>query len=190
MDAILCFSCGVAGFLFSEGAPLSEAWITFLEFAVIVMGRVASFIAGQKEQSRWIRVCWLPSRKDLVGGRSVIVDFPGSLSTVSFSSSSSSFSEQSIRVYRNRQCSSFVFNYQFLASSLFFLLVSFTSTVHSQDCQYPQKNASRGRPTTERYRECFLFCNITSIAPHLYHRARLTLVPEYISYDTLFTFRS
>ena len=97
MDAILCFSCGVAGFLFSEGAPLSEAWITFLEFAVIVMGRVASFIAGQKEQSRWIRVCWLPSRKDLVGGRSVIVDFPGPLSTVSFSSSSSSFCEQSIR---------------------------------------------------------------------------------------------
>jgi len=27
---------------------LSEAWIAFLEFVVIVMGRVASFIAGQK----------------------------------------------------------------------------------------------------------------------------------------------
>jgi len=112
------------------------------------MGRVASFIAGQKEQSRWIRVCWLASRKDLVGRRSVIVDFLVRLSTVSFSSSSSSFCELSIGVYRNRQCSSFVFNYQFLVSSLFFLLVNFTSTVHSQDCQYPQKNASRGRATT------------------------------------------
>ena len=30
------------------GTVLSEAWIPFLEFVVIVMGRVASFIAGQK----------------------------------------------------------------------------------------------------------------------------------------------
>jgi len=31
-----------------DSTVLSEAWIAFLEFAVIVMGRVASFIAGQK----------------------------------------------------------------------------------------------------------------------------------------------
>jgi len=32
----------------STSTALSEAWIAFLEFVVIVMGRVASFIAGQK----------------------------------------------------------------------------------------------------------------------------------------------
>jgi len=49
-----------------------------------------------------------------VGGRSLIVDFPVPLSTVSFSSSSSSFCELSIGVYRNHQCLFFLFNYQFL----------------------------------------------------------------------------
>jgi len=34
----------------------------------------------------------------------------------------------------------------------FLLLVIFTSTVYSQDCQYPQKNASRGRATTAEQR--------------------------------------
>ena len=53
------------------------------------------------------------SGEDFVGGQSLIVDFPLSLGTVCFSSSPSSFRKLNIAVYRNRLCSSFVFNYQF-----------------------------------------------------------------------------
>jgi len=51
-----------------------------------------------KGQSRWIRVCWLASGNDCVEGRSLIVDFPLPLSTVSFPSSSPPFCELSIGV--------------------------------------------------------------------------------------------